>query len=404
MESEKAHRHSGIGVTSKSSKAVVLLSFLSALAWGALAQRGSAPAAVEAISLEESASGVEYQHMREAGPQSIHVVSFDLARGNLAVAATVGASVLGNETVPEMAARLPEALGRPVAAINGDYFQMNGEPHHLGTLQGMCVVDGELVASPPASAFWIDAKGVPRLGRVASRLAVIWPDGSETPFALNCSTLDFKSEIRAAGIVFYTPRFGRSTQTAKGTREWVLRRPAPDARWLPLSVGGAYAAQVSEERLSGDSAIPPDGMVLSMANAVTGKTASVKVGDTITLRAACDPDMTGARAAVSGSPTLLADGRLLTNPANSNRAPRTAVGLTGSKVWFVVVDGRQPATALGMSLHELAELMKRLGCSDALNLDGGGSSTLWFEGEVVNRPSDGSARPVGNALILLRRP
>lgn len=404
MGSEQHHCHSGDGVTGKSMKIGVLLSFISALAWGALAEAGSAPAAVKATSSDESASGIEYRHLREAGPQSIHVVSFDLAGGNLAVAATVGSSVLGNETVPEMAARLPEALGRPVAAINGDYFQLNGEQRYLGTLQGMCVVEGEMVTSPPASAFWIDAKGAPRLGRVASRLAVIWPDGSETPFALNCSTLDFKSEVRAAGIVLYTPRFGRSTQTAQGTREWVLRRPAPNARWLPLSVGGAYAARVSEERLSGDSVIPPDGMVLSMANAVTRKTASVKVGDTITLRAACDPDMTGTRAAVSGSPTLLADGRLLTNPSVTDRAPRTAVGLAGGKVWFVVVDGRRPTTAVGMSLHELAELMKQLGCADALNLDGGGSSTLWFEGKVVNSPSDGSPRPVGNALILLRRP
>ena len=101
---------------------------------------------------------------------------------------------------------------------------------------------------------------------------------------------------------------------------------------------------------------------------------------------------------------LLAAGKLLTTPAVTNRAPRTAVGLAGSRVWFVVVDGRQPATAVGMSHHELAAFMQRLGCTDAMNLDGGGSSTLWYEGRVMNQPSDGALRPVGNALVLVRRP
>jgi exopolysaccharide biosynthesis protein len=59
--------------------------------------------------------------------------------------------------------------------------------------------------------------------------------------------------------------------------------------------------------------------------------------------------------------------------------------------------------AAGMSHHELAGLMQRLGCTDALNLDGGGSSTLWYEGRVMNQPSDGAPRPVGNALVLMRR-
>jgi hypothetical protein len=332
------------------------------------------------------------------------VVSFDLARRELAITATVGAGVHGNETVSDMVACLPERLGRPVAAINGDYFELNGEPRYFGTVQGMCIVEGEWVASPPAIAFWIDAQGLPRLGRVASQSAVIWPDGHETPFSVNCSTLDFKSEVRAAPLVLYTPRFGRSTQTAKGAREWGLQRATPDARWLPLAAGGIYTARVSDVRQSGDSAVPPDGMILSVANAAAKPLPELAVGNAVQLRAACEPDMTGVRSAISGDPMLLAEGKVLTNPADSNRAPRTAVGLAGSRVWFVVVDGRQPDVAIGKSHHELALFMQRLGCTDALNLDGGGSSTLWYEGRVMNRPSDGAPRPVGNALVLVRRP
>jgi hypothetical protein len=267
----------------------------------------------------------------------------------------------------------------------------------------MCIAEGEWVASPPANAFWIDSQGQPHLGHVAARMAVIWPDGHETPFSVNCSTKDFKSEVRAVDVVLYTPRFGRSTRAADGGREWVLQRPAPGAPWLPLTAGGVFTARVSQVRQSGDTEIPRDGMVLSVARATAGSFSTVRAGDTVVFRIASTPDLTGVRTAISGDPMLLADGKLLTNPAVTNRAPRTAVGFAGSRVWFVVVDGRQPATAVGMSHHELAGLMQRLGCTDALNLDGGGSSTLWYEGKVMNQPSDSAPRPVGNALVLLVR-
>jgi hypothetical protein len=347
--------------------------------------------------------GVEYRHLAEAGPQSIHVVSFDLDRRDLALTATVGAGVQGNETVPDMVANLPQGMGHPVVAINGDYFEFQGEPRYFGTVQGMCIVECEMVASPPATAFWIDSQGQPHLGHVAARMVVSWPDGRETPFSVNCSTLDFKSEVRASPLVLYTPRFGRTTQTAKGTREWVLQRPAPGAPWLPLTAGGVFTARVSQVCRSGDAAIPRDGLVLSVANAAAKPVPELAVDNTVQVRTACTPDLDGVRTAISGDPMLLAGGKVLANPAVTNRAPRTAVGFAGSRVWFVVVDGRQPATAVGMSHHELAGLMQRLGCTDALNLDGGGSSTLWYEGKVMNQPSDSAPRPVGNALVLLVR-
>ncbi|MDF1558872.1 MAG: phosphodiester glycosidase family protein [Bacteroidales bacterium] len=90
---------------------------------------------------------------------------------------------------------------------------------------------------------------------------------------------------------------------------------------------------------------------------------------------------------------------------NTVRHPRTMVGITGSgHLLFVVVDGRQPGYADGMSLFELRALARSLGCSDALNLDGGGSTTLVVAGEgsngVVNRPSGKVQRPVPSILFV----
>lgn len=87
------------------------------------------------------------------------------------------------------------------------------------------------------------------------------------------------------------------------------------------------------------------------------------------------------------------------------RHPRTAVGFdpAGGLLWLVVVDGRQIPRSAGMSLPELTELFLALGVTEALNLDGGGSSVMTVNGERVSNPSDATGeRPVGNSLWLVR--
>lgn len=110
----------------------------------------------------------------------------------------------------------------------------------------------------------------------------------------------------------------------------------------------------------------------------------------------------GAEEVVSGHPTLLDDGSVVGNPGDplcTNRHPRTAIGVTEDhrKLIVAVVDGRRTG-ASGMTCPELAALMAEFGAFDAVNMDGGGSSTMVVGGTVVNRPSDGSQRTVGNHL------
>lgn len=120
-----------------------------------------------------------------------------------------------------------------------------------------------------------------------------------------------------------------------------------------------------------------------------------------------EPWMTGA---VSGWPMLVSQCRPeqhLPGSDHFTRAPhpRTAVGLSGDgrRLLLLVADGRREGVP-GPTLPELAELMAELGACAALNLDGGGSSAMWVGDRVVNRPSDGFERPVGNHLGVLAAP
>lgn len=126
------------------------------------------------------------------------------------------------------------------------------------------------------------------------------------------------------------------------------------------------------------------------------------------------PGPAHAMQVVGGYPELLDQGRRVGDLAvgdrpgfASSRHPRTAVGFDAEAgvLWLVVVDGRQVPWSDGMSLPELADLFVSLGADEALNLDGGGSSTMTLGESVANRPSDLSGeRRVGNSLWVVRDP
>jgi len=106
----------------------------------------------------------------------------------------------------------------------------------------------------------------------------------------------------------------------------------------------------------------------------------------------------------SGHEYPVKDGQPTQFQSSDARHPRSAIGWNTQFFFLVQVDGRQRGLSVGMSLAELAAHFARLGCTDALNLDGGGSSTLWARGQVMNTPCEGSERPMGNALIITLEP
>jgi hypothetical protein len=166
------------------------------------------------------------------------------------------------------------------------------------------------------------------------------------------------------------------------------------------------------------AAIPSDAYLLLARGALANRLANeVREGDGVEVRFQTVPEGLDLLHVIGAGPRLLYGGRtfvsseaelftskLFTQNVPESRAPRSALGLTAEgKLLLVVIDGRRPYYSIGATLWETADLMRKLGARDAMNLDGGGSSTLVIAGVVVNRPSDGQERKVTNALIIRER-
>lgn len=338
-----------------------------------------------------------FQYRRDEQPRvpwCIHVLKIDRSRADIDVQAVLGGgAVQGLSTVSQMMRMVPPEVGKPIGAINGDLFEV--VPAYMGDPMGLHISNGELISSPiPShSCFWMDAAGQLFLTNVAPRFQVTWPDGRSLGFGLN--------EARGRDeAVLYTAAVGASTR-ANGGRELVLERVGTEP-WLPLRPGVTLQARVREVR-NGDSPLNRDVMVLSIGPALASLAGATTNGTVLRISTATSPSLTGARTGMSGGPALVHNGKTKKWSAIQVRHPRTAVGWNATHLFFVVVDGRQRAS-VGMTFAELADYMLKLGCTDALNLDGGGSVTMWLVGNVVNSPSQGRERPAANALVLVQKP
>lgn len=329
-------------------------------------------------------------------PLSIHVVKASRRQSGLELDTTLGqGTAQGVSVVSRQMALVPPESGRPVAAINGDYF---GDTYlHFGDPAGLQIVRGELMSAPHPTrvCFWMDAKGEVHRSSVQSLLQVTWPNGTTTPLGLN-------EDRPASGATLYTRAVGESTRTKGGLDVELI---GTDATSLArLEPGRTYQASIKALNKNGNSRLEPGLMVISAGPKLASRLAKLKVGANVTFSTATRPDLAGARTALGGGPTLVHEGK----PWHwSNlmpfRHPRSAFGWNQDYFFLVEVDGRQVAST-GMTFEELADYLVRLGCEEAVNLDGGGSATLWVDGKVVNHPSQGRERPSCNTVMLIQRP
>lgn len=301
----------------------------------------------------------------------------------------------GRATVAEAAARHPAGPGRRVvAAVNGDFFDIRGTGAPLGPgLGGGRLLHSATPGPGAAPAVGFGADGIGRVLRIALEGSVTLPGGAVRPLAgynaarppasgLAAYTADWPgTELPAVGTAVAV-RDGRVTAAAPPVRGPARRaRPAPGTTVL-AAAGGAAAAEL----------------------------AALRPGDAVAVAARAHPDAGPVPvAAVGGREALVVAGVPQDHDGkpNNTAAPRTAVGFSrdGRRLRILTVDGRQRDSG-GLTLTALGRLMHRLGAYEALNLDGGGSSTLLagLSGATAlaleNSPSDGELRPVSNGLVL----
>lgn len=287
--------------------------------------------------------------------------------------------------------RTMESMGA-LAGVNADFFPWTGDPI------GMMVRKGELISLPyqkRSSFSW--GSGYFVCGPVETTLALQLNNSLKTIDLLN-------AEVGDNQLGLFTP----VAASARSSVDGIYAVLSTEDVLKPSGVVQTKVELITPDLKS--AAVKPGQMVLVGTGNQKGAVSSLSIGQSLSIRTVSQGvDFTKALHTIGGGPRLISGGKPAMDlvaegiqPSFSTTMhPRTAIGSTKEgDIWFVVVEGRQ-AMSRGATLDELTAIMQGLGCVEAMNLDGGGSSTLALGGLVVNRPSDkGIERAICNSLML----
>ena len=383
-------------------KALALLAFLSIQASTVAATLPTAltpgapfpPVTAASVEREPVAPGIAratYRLLTAAGPLVISVLTVDPHEPTVRFGAVLGHDKIVSKGEP--ASSMARRTGA-VAGINGDYFDING----TGAPVGVLVRNGTLDRTPN-----------PRIALTVSRDRTIRFEtyrfaGTVTTGAVSVPLTGVNEWPPRNGATLLTPSFG-------------VPPPAANIALLDLEPLPATADVPQRYRIAAVTPAPPwpvtTGPRLGFGPSAQGFGPLPDVGDVVALAFDTDPPLAGVVAAIGGGPELLHDGTTVDDPASPNYADRdkripasAAARFADGTIALVVVDGRHPATSIGVNRAELIALLRALGATDAMLLDSGGSATLVArvlgdaDASVVNEPSDGVERPVADGLFV----
>lgn len=348
----------------------------------------------QAPTVESIAPGIayaDYQLETTAGPLAIHVVAVDPRRNDVKIGSVVADDSLisRGETIGSMARRT-----RAVAGINGDFFDIGNTNRPIN----MVVRDGALLQLPYGR--YVLAITRDEFAHIAEFTfsGQIVVDDRTMP-------LDGIDEMPqpGGGISLLTPLYGRVPP-----RENVTLAALQPIEGVP---------PLAHYRVTGivDNLSPqPPGYYLAIGPSDYGIVGVPEVNAVVTASGDLTPLGLGAiTAAVGGGALILHDGEWYDDrdapyrEENFKRMPCSGAAIApDGRLFFVEVDGRQPELSVGVTRREFAALMRSLGATEGLLLDGGGSSTLVVRRlgdsvtDVVNSPSDGKERPVADGIFV----
>jgi hypothetical protein len=361
--------------------------------------------AAESSTVDTVAVGLVHRSYWAArGPWAVHLLDVDRAACWSIVALKAGGQAVGRERTSALVrafadstatrSRRDGSAGVIAGGVNADFFTFVPP----GVPIGPHVSSGRVIAGPwtrPVLAF--DSGGEPVIGTFAATGFAVVAGDSLPVVAWN--------QRRLPGLSLFDRAWGPVTDTATGAVEVVVEGTPPTV--------------ASVDTLATSVAIPSGGIVLAAGRdappSLRNRLAAAVPGEPVRWVVALRPFH--PLVAVGGFPILLRDSVVAADLDSAGgasfgpvRHPRTAVGIAGGgrRVLLVTVDGRQLPYSDGMTLRELAALLLGLGVPTALNLDGGGSTTLVVRDargnlRIANRPSDREGeRPVSNALAVVR--
>ncbi len=329
-----------------------------------------------------------YRLSTSAGPLVVDLVAIDLREPTVRLDAVVAHDRLisQGETVSSMAARTGA-----VAGVNADYFDIGQTNQPLNVV----VSGGNLLRSPSTrAAMTVGRDRSVRFGSVRFTGDVRY-GGSDVPLT---------------GIGIWPPQGGASLMLPS----YGAIRPAPGVRLAALEAlddrAGTRTYRVT--RIDDGAPSAPAAAYLAFGPAALALAPAPAPGDTVAVGATLDPPLATLACAVGGGPLLVAGGAAVEDPnapAPEERDRRFPVSgaatLADGSLLFVAVDGRVPATSIGLTRPEFGALMLGLGARDALAFDSGGSATLVARvlgderASVLNAPSDGVERPVADGIF-----
>ena len=316
----------------------------------------------------------------------------------------------GNEKISGMAERKSKPGARYMVGVNGDFFYTRGTTSRgvstVGTPYGSTIVDGVIYRARNNAReyknFVVATDGSLYADPFFFSGSIVAADGSQaTVGGINT----YSGEVPASNVdkvTIYNDLYYGHTWHWNG---WEVLAVVADGEKFETAKPFKMRI-VSAPTGDGDMTIPEGHYVLHGQGAASSFIQNLKEGDevTVTLSWTAKGKSVEPYQIVTGNPKILEDGVTLQSEADrgdaNTRQPRAAIGYSdgGKKAYFMVVDGRSPLSS-GVRTTWLADIMRYAGATDAMNVDGGGSSVLYTSTlGVRNKPSDGNERADGNAF------
>jgi len=344
--------------------------------------------------------GCEYAHIQTTNsnsePLSIHIARLDRSAKDLHVVSVLSQNeIFGNAPLSVIAKTVPQHMGAPQALINTG-FCINKKDTYYGMPRGIVITDRELAHGPYDYSFWVNKDGAMKFGKVESKFNVRLGKGATFPIGLN-------QECKSNEIVLFTPKLGKSTRATNNLELVLEDEKGKELFWR---AGQSYSLRIKAINPSGNSSLSNAVAVLSFGAGIAEKAGKLRAGDKIKLELATSPDISRAITASECIFPIVQKGEVLkefdATKYMLQKHPRTAIGFNPRYFFMVVVDGRKKELSIGMKPDELGLLMTGLGCVEAMNLDGGGSSTFWSDGKTRNSVAGSRERDRSDALVIVR--